>query len=266
MRWIRMSHALSGTGGLGERVRSARLPGSKARARRARWSRRIACARRGQSGGMLRGGTLDPEAAAVLPEAVGRSRGAGFRRNEKASRGFGTLRHDAMRVGRYSNSIVPQGLGVRSYKTRQMPSTSEAMRSPILLSSAPVELGHLGGHGVDGVDRADERRPLVERLSSLTPVTRKSGTETKYCHTLPSEAGCGEFLAQNGVGLAQRLKRSRVMAPRQRTPRPGPGRAGARPCSRKAELAADDAHLVFEEKLHRSHSSNCRSSGRPPTL
>ena len=30
-----------------------------------------------------------------------------------------------------------------------------------LLEERPVELGHLGGHGVDRVDGADERRPLV---------------------------------------------------------------------------------------------------------
>ncbi|VWM01224.1 Uncharacterised protein [Collinsella intestinalis] len=41
----------------------------------------------------------------------------------------------------YSNSIVPQGFGVRSYRTRQMPSTSEAMRSPIFLRSAQSSSG-----------------------------------------------------------------------------------------------------------------------------
>lgn len=45
------------------------------------------------------------------------------------------------RLPDYSNSMVPQGFGVRSYRTRQMPSTSEAMRSPIFLRSAQSSSG-----------------------------------------------------------------------------------------------------------------------------
>ena len=42
---------------------------------------------------------------------------------------------------RYSHSIVPTGLGVRSYVTRQMPGTSARMRSVIFLSSAQSSSG-----------------------------------------------------------------------------------------------------------------------------
>ena len=75
-----------------------------------------------------------------------------------------------------------------------------------LLEERPIELGHLGGHGVDRVDGADERRPLVQALVVL----HAGDAEVRHGHeVLPNlalKAGVGELLAQDGVGLAQGLQ------------------------------------------------------------
>ena len=62
------------------------------------------------------------------------------------------------------------------------------------------------------------------RLPFLMPVEVKGGTTVKYCHTLP----CKPAVANSSRRIASLSRtassRSRVIAPTQRTPRPGPGK------------------------------------------
>ena len=61
------------------------------------------------------------------------------------------------------------------------------------------------------------------RLPSTTPVVRMSGTMVKYCQTfasMPDFANSSRRMASDSRTAA---RRSRVIAPMHRTPRPGPG-------------------------------------------
>ena len=104
-----------------------------------------------------------------------------------------------IRVNRfYSHSIVPQGLGVRSYSTLFTPSTSAVMRSVMccrrangisstvaVIASLVLTARRITGHA-------------NVRLPSFTPTDLKSGTTVKYCHTLPSSP----FLANSSRRMA----------------------------------------------------------------
>ena len=108
-----------------------------------------------------------------------------------------------------------------------------------------------------------------ERLPFLTPVDLKSGTTVKYCQTLPSRPAFANSSRRMASDSRTASRRSRVMAPGQRTPRPGPGngwrstieagRPSARPTSRTSSL---------KRILTGSTSSKreAMSSGRPPAL
>ncbi len=113
---------------------------------------------------------------------------------------------------------------------------------------------HLGGHGIGGVDCADDDRPLEGSLA----VADTGRLEVRYHgEVLPYLAGKAricELLAEDGVCLAYRLQAVS-----------GDGTRAAHAESRareglteyhvvgKAELFADNAYLILEQDLHRLH-------------
>ena len=86
------------------------------------------------------------------------------------------------------------------------------------------------------------------RLPSRTPVARKSGTTAKYCQMVSPALSISSRTIASASRRASR--RSRVMAPRQRTPRSGPGKGwrstmfsgkpSSRPTTRKSMPGAKD--------------------------
>ena len=102
---------------------------------------------------------------------------------------------------------------------------------------------------------------------SLMPVDLKSGTTVKYCHTLPSSP----FFENSSLRMASdsltASSLSLVIAPVQRTPRPGPGNGCL---STMADGSPSALPTTLTSSLNRSligsTSSNWRSSGSPPTL
>ena len=63
-----------------------------------------------------------------------------------------------------------------------------------------------------------------ERALSRTPTDLKSGTTVKYCHTFLSNPAIWNSSRKIASDSRTASKRSRVIAPRQRTPKPGPGK------------------------------------------
>lgn len=107
----------------------------------------------------------------------------------------------------------------------------------------------------------------IERLLFLTPTVFISGIAIKYCHTFldrPVFANSSLRIASASLRLSSQ---SRVIAPRQRTPSPGPGNGCLYTISSGRPKAFPQA---LTSSLNRyfigSTRVNERSSGRPPTL
>ena len=61
------------------------------------------------------------------------------------------------------------------------------------------------------------------RLPSLIPVEVKGGTTVKYCHTFPYNPAFANSSLKIASDSRTASSLSRVIAPTQRTPSPGPG-------------------------------------------
>ena len=168
----------------------------------------------------------------------------------------------------YSHSIVPIGLGVRSITTRLIPSTSWVMRSVMWCRSAVGDLLDGGGHGVGGVHRADDCRPALIALAVAHAHALEVGHGDEVLPYLAGKTVLVKLLSEDGVRFSQRRSGGLgVIAPRQRTPSPGPGngwrytmlcgRPRASPTTRTSSL---------KSSFTGSTSSIFMSSGRPPTL
>ena len=124
----------------------------------------------------------------------------------------------------YSHSIVPVGLGVKSNSTRFMPLTSCVIRSVICCSSSKGTFSTVAVIASIVFTARMMAHHSSTRLLSFTPTDYKSGIAVKYCQTLPSRP----FFANSSRRMASDSRTasslSLVMAPRQRTPRPGPGK------------------------------------------
>ena len=133
-------------------------------------------------------------------------------------------RYGFLRGRGYSHSIVPTGLGLRSYSTRHTPGTSLSTRSVTRLRSAQGSSGTVAVMASTVLTARMITGQSNTRAPSRTPVERMSGTMVKNCHTWevrPARSNSSRRMASDSRRAA---RRSRVMAPRQRTPRPGPGK------------------------------------------
>ena len=158
----------------------------------------------------------------------------------------------------------PTGLGLRSYSTRHTPGTSLGDAVGDALEAAPrSSSGTVGGHGVHGVDRADDDRPL-EGAHAVAHAGGRASRARRRSTATPCRSGPPRRTPRAGWRRprAAASRRSRVMAPRQRTPRPGPGK-GWRYTMRlgQPQRRADDAHLVLEQQLQRAPPA--RTAGPP---
>ena len=122
------------------------------------------------------------------------------------------------------------------------------MRAVMRLSSAQSSSGTVGGHDVDGVDAADDTRPVVSALAIAHAGGAEVGHDSKV---LPDGKPClVNLLANNHICLAQRLEtvagNSAEAANAQA--RAGEGLALDHVLG-QAELAADHAHLVLVQQL-----------------
>jgi hypothetical protein len=164
--------------------------------------------------------------------------------------------------------MVPGGLLVTSSTTRFTSRTSLVMRVEIRASTSYGMRGPVGGHRVLGRDRPQDDRVAVRPAVALDADRPHVGEQ--HHRALPDvavQAGGGELLAGDGVGLAQQVE------PLLRHLADDPdaeARAGERlaPHDRlgQAELDADRRTSSLNSARSGSTSANCRSSGRPPTL
>lgn len=123
----------------------------------------------------------------------------------------------------HSHSIVPDGFGVISYRTRLTPFTSAVIRAVIFWSK---ENGRSATEAVIASTVLTARRITGHsnvRALSRTPTDLKSGIAVKYCHTCPSRPAFANSSRKIASDSRTASRRSRVIAPKQRTPRPGPG-------------------------------------------
>ena len=114
--------------------------------------------------------------------------------------------------------------------------------------------GPVGGHGVLAGDRAQHDRVAVGAAVALHADAADVGEQ--HHRALPDlavQAGRGELLAGDGVGLAQHRPAVRaVTSPTIRIARPGPGNGWrANDFLGQPELAPDRADLVLEQRPQR---------------
>ena len=138
------------------------------------------------------------------------------------------------------------------------------MRSVMRLSSSQSSSGTVGGHDVDGVDGADDRRPLV----GAHAVAHAGGAHVGHHGEVLPRAHAGRFhlLAHDGVGLAQRLEAVARDGTEAAHAQAGTGEGLALHHGLgQAELAADHAHLVLVEQLDGLDQSRTAGprAGRP---
>ena len=117
------------------------------------------------------------------------------------------------------------------------------------LEQRPVELGHLGGHDIDGVDAADDAGPVVGALALAHAGGAEIGHDGKV---LPNgQAGLVDLLTHDGVGLAQRLKTVAGDDTEAADTQAGAGeRLALDHVLGQTELTAHDAHLVLVQQLN----------------
>ena len=169
--------------------------------------------------------------------------------------------------GHYSHSIVAVGLGDRSTQTRFTPFTSCRIREVIVCNNAQSNCGTCAVIASMVFTARIITGQSKQRALSRTPTDLKSGTIVKYCQTFPSKPALANSSRRMASDSRTASKRSRVIAPKQRTPNPGPGNGcrytmlagnpNATPQARTSSL---------NNILSGSTSSNCKSSGKPPTL
>ena len=141
------------------------------------------------------------------------------------SRHFVPAHPDLKCLARYhSYSIVALGLGVKSYKTRFTPLTSE-----VILETRCC----ISSNGIFSTSAVMASVVLTARMIThqsndlspfLIPVDLKSGTTVKYCHTLPSRPFFANYSLRIASDSRTASSLSLVMAPGQRTQSPGPGK------------------------------------------
>ena len=124
----------------------------------------------------------------------------------------------------YSHSMVPVGLGVRSNSTRFTPATSLVIRAVICCSRPKGTFSTVAVIASMVLTARMMTHHSSARLLSFTPTLFRSGMAVKYCHTLPYRP----FFANSSLKMASDSRTasslSLVIAPKQRTPRPGPGK------------------------------------------
>ena len=167
----------------------------------------------------------------------------------------------------HSHSIVAVGLGDRSTQTRFTPFTSCRIREVIVCNNAQSNCGTCAVIASMVFTARIITGQSKQRALSRTPTDLKSGTIVKYCQTFPSKPALANSSRRMASDSRTASKRSRVIAPKQRTPNPGPGNGcrytmlagnpNATPQARTSSL---------NNILSGSTSSNCKSSGKPPTL
>ena len=78
-------------------------------------------------------------------------------------------------------------------------------------------------NNIGRVDRTDDARPVKGPLAVGHAGGFEIRNDGEVLPDLAFQPVFGELFAQDGVALAERLQTVAVMAPVQRTPRPGPG-------------------------------------------
>ena len=113
--------------------------------------------------------------------------------------------------------------------------------------------GPVGGHGVLGGDRAEHDGVAVGAAVALDADRADVGEQhDRHLPDVAVEAGAGELLAGDGVGLAQDVEALAGDLADDPDAEAGPGeRLAPHHRGREAELLADQADLVLEERAQR---------------
>ena len=124
----------------------------------------------------------------------------------------------------YSHSIVAGALGLKSYKTRHTPSTSLKILSVIFFKTDHSSSGTVALIASTVFTARMITGQSNTRFPSRTPVERKSGTTVKNCQTLFVNPALSNYSRKIASESRSARSLSRVIAPVQRTPSPGPGK------------------------------------------
>jgi|GEM_PF-7037082 len=98
----------------------------------------------------------------------------------------------------YSHSIVPGGLPVTSYTTREIPSTSLTMRDET--QHLVRQVSPAGGHEVDGFDSADDNHVLVATAVAHDADAGDGQIDRKCLADLVLPAEVAQLFDADGVG------------------------------------------------------------------
>ena len=117
--------------------------------------------------------------------------------------------------------------------------------------------GHVldrGGHGVAGVDGAQDDRPLERAFAVLDADRLEVGDDREILPDLALQAVFGELFAQDGVGFPHSLEAVARDGAEAAHAQAGAGeRLTVDHRIRQAQRRADDAHFVLEQQAQRLH-------------